>query len=359
MTRLPYITSEIQGIGGRIRAVPAHFVVEELPLYKTLGEGKHLYVNITKEGLTTREVQHRLATLFGVPEIDVGFAGLKDKHARTTQSFSIPVGNTSSDGIDVATALIQRELPVAVNWGRLHPNKLRIGHLAGNRFTIIITELEIAEPEALERAQRVASALRDRGLPNYFGPQRFGYDGENVVRGREILLGRFKMSDRWLRRYLVNSYQSHLCNCYLALRVALGLFDRVLLGDIARKCATRSLFEVKDVEVEQARYAAHEISFTAPIYGYEMQMATGTPGELEDKVLTEAGLTLNSFERLKANGSRRVGRLLPEDLTVKTSPEGLTLSFVLPKGGFATTVLREFMKTDSTLASENLDSELE
>jgi len=263
----------------------------------------------------------------------------------------------NSDAIDVATSLIRRELPVTVNGGRLHSNKLRIGHLAGNHFTITITELTVPEQEAFGRAERVASLLRERGLPNYFGPQRFGYDGENVRRGREIVSGRLKMTDRWLRRYLVNSYQSHLCNLYLALRLGRGLFDRVLVGDIARKYATRSFFEVKDAETEQARYVSHEISFTAPMYGCEMRMATGIPGELESRVLAKAGLTLNSFEGVKANGSRRIGRLLPQDLRVKTSPEGLTLNFTLPRGGFATTLVREFMKTDP-MTSEGHDTEL-
>ena len=345
-TELPYVTSEIEGLGGRIRAIPLHFIVEELPLYEPIGKGRHLYVNLTRENLTTPEIQERLARLSGTQSSDVGFAGLKDKHARTTQTFSIPVASTDCHAIENLTAQIQKELPAVVNWSRLHSNKLRIGHLAGNRFTIIITEIETADEETFRRAEQVAIILRNRGLPNYFGPQRFGYHGQNVRRGREILLGRLSLADRWLRRYLINSYQSHLCNRSLGLRLTLGLFERVLVGDIARKYTTRSFFEVRDHEAEQTRYDSHEISFTAPIYGYEMPMATGIVGELESKVLAESGLTLDTFEHAKVKGSRRIGRLLPLDLTMKTSTRSLILSFSLPKGGFATTVLREFMKNE-------------
>ncbi len=343
---MPYVTSGIEGIGGRIRAIPSYFIVEELPLYAPVGKGKHLYVNLTRENSTTPEIQEKLGQLFGIQSSDVGFAGLKDKHARTTQTFSIPVGDVDHHTVENLTGQIQKELPVVVNWSRLHSNKLRIGHLAGNHFTITITELKTGFEETLRRANRVVDLLCKKGLPNYFGPQRFGHDGENLRRGREILLGRLRLSDRWLRRYLINSYQSHLCNHCLGLRLSQGLFDRVLLGDIARKYTSRSFFEVRDQEAEQRRYDAHEISFTAPIYGCEMPMASGIFGELESKVLAEAGLTRDVFEHAKVKGSRRIGRLLPQNLTVRISPRSLVLSFTLQKGCFATTVLREFMKNE-------------
>ncbi len=257
--------------------------------------------------------------------------------------------------IDFAIARMEKELPVTVNWTRLHSNKLRVGHLSGNRFTVTVTEIDVPIQLALERAERIASLLRS-GLPNYFGPQRFGFNGGNVKRGHEVLLGRLRIADRWLRRFLVNSYQSYLCNQYLALRVEQGLFHRVVVGDLARKYTTRSLFEVVDEAAEQLRYETNEISFTAPIYGCEMPIARGVVKELELKVLADAGLTLKSFEPARIKGSRRIGRLVPQNLAVKTTSEGLTLSFTLPKGGFATTVLREFMKTDPVLPSESYET---
>ncbi|MEM2094084.1 MAG: tRNA pseudouridine(13) synthase TruD, partial [Candidatus Bathyarchaeia archaeon] len=263
-------------------------------------------------------------------------------------TFSIPIGKLDRSEVDLVIRRIQKEFPITVNWTRLHTNKLRVGHLIGNRFTVTITEIDVPSKVALERAERIASLLRVNGLPNYFGPQRFGIDGSNVRRGYDIVLGNLKVGDRWLRRFLVNSYQSYLCNMYLALRVRRGLFHRVIAGDFARKYTTRSWFEVVDEEKEQRRYEAHEISFTAPVYGFRMPFPRGLAGELELEVLADFGLKLENFEPVKAFGSRRIGRIIPKDLVVKKSPDGLTLSFILPRGGFATTVLREFMKTDST-----------
>ncbi len=342
----PYITEGLPGVGGRLRATPAHFVVEEVPLYPPLGQGQHLYVNITKEGMTTREVQQRLARLFQVSNRAVGFAGMKDKYARTTQTLSIQVGHVPPEFPEEAAQRIARELPVTVNWARLHRNKLKKGHLLGNRFTIVVSQLDLSPDEAMARAQAIVQVLRARGLPNYYGPQRLGLDGDNVRRGLELLLGRRRLKDRWLRSLLLASVQSYLCNRYLAYRLEMGWFDRLLAGDIAKKHATGGLFEVRDVQAEQPRYTAQEISFTAPIYGPKMWEAQAEAGELERRVLAESGLSLQELGAAGLTGTRRLGRLLLEELTVEPHPEGLQVAFFLPKGAFATTVLRELMKVD-------------
>lgn len=346
MLELPYITEDLPGIGGRLRAIAEDFLVEELPLYKPEGKGQHLYINLTKEGLTTREVQEKLANLLNLPATDIGYAGLKDKYARTTQTFSLLVGNVSDEFTNQAVELIKNNLPVTVHWARLHKNKLRPGHLLGNRFTIKITGLELQSGEALCQAREIVTRLQQRGLPNFFGPQRFGFKGDNIQRGLEIVQGRLHNVDRWLRRYLISSYQSYLCNRYLALRLERGVFDNILLGDIAKKYATGGMFEVVNRDEEQPRYEKHEISFTAPIYGSNMWTAKGVPAALESEILDEAGISLRQFEAAKVEGTRRLGRLLVPDLSVDPCPQGLAVSFTLPKGAFATTVLREIMKNE-------------
>jgi tRNA pseudouridine13 synthase len=241
---------------------------------------------------------------------------------------------------------------VTVNWAQRRKNKLKPGHLLGNRFRITISALTTSHDEAQRRVAAIAQALQRTGLPNFFGPQRFGIDGASASKGREILLGSRRVADRWLRRFLISSYQSYLCNQYLARRIALGAFDRLLTGDIAKKIDTGGLFEVADLAVDQERYRAQQISFTAPIYGPKMWAATGEAGELEAAVLAEAGLTLAHFQQGKVEGSRRLGRLLVPDLQTQLSAEGFVLDFFLPKGAFATTVLREFMKADLLEAPE-------
>ncbi|HEY64279.1 MAG TPA: tRNA pseudouridine(13) synthase TruD [Caldilineae bacterium] len=342
---LPFITAELPGIGGEIKAEPAHFIVEEIPLYEPVGEGEHFYVRITREGWTTRALQQRLMQLFGLREIDVGCAGLKDKHARVTQTFSLLLREMDEEAV---ARRIEEALPVQVVWVRRHRNKLRAGHLLGNRFRIVVLH---PHPDALPRAEAIAEALRARGLPNYYGAQRFGVNGDNAQRGREVLFGRGPR-ERWLRRFLLSAYQAALFNIWLAERIERGWFDRLFTGDIAKKTDTGGLFEVADAEAEMPRFQRREITYTGPIYGARMRWASGIPGELEREVLSAAGVTIEMLRKARLDGSRRAARLFLEDLSIEPHPDGLLFSFTLPKGAYATTVLREFMKTEATLPEE-------
>ena len=219
---LPYRTAELPGVGGLLRASPDDFVVEEMPLYEAQGDGQHLYANITKVGLTTKEVQIGLERLFGLKKGDVSFAGMKDKRARTTQTFSLLVGHKPPVFAETAGALIEANLPVKVNWVRFHRNKLKLGHLLGNRFTIRITDLAVPVGEAQRRAEAIVARLLAGGMPNYFGGQRRGEGGANVRQGLAIVQGERSKRDRWLQRFLISAFQSYLCNRYLAQRMELG-----------------------------------------------------------------------------------------------------------------------------------------
>ena len=342
---LPYISEGLEGIGGMIKQQPEHFVVEEIPSYNPSGHGDHLYVNITKKNLNTRDVQLQLAKLFDVKPEYVGKAGLKDKRSLSTQSFSILFEGEKPAESD-ASQIIEAHVGIKVNWAKYHYNKLRSGHLRGNGFDILITGLEIDLEEAVNRAEAIRRRLDQTGVPNYYGLQRTGEEGENTVAGWQLLQGKKRIRNRWLRRYLVSCYQSYLCNRYLVKRVENGLFDTLLLGDIAKKYDTGGIFWVEDLEAEQPRYVNKEITFTAPIYGYKMKTAKHMAHELEKSVIIDAGITNEQFRELRAKGTRRPGRLVP-GITVSASDDGLRLRFELPKGGFATIVLREFMKNDS------------
>jgi tRNA pseudouridine13 synthase len=342
---LPFITADLPGIGGEIKAEPAHFVVEEIPLYEPAGEGEHIYVRLTREGWTTRALQQRLVGLFNLREVDVGCAGLKDKHARVTQTFSLLLEN-----VDEATVArrIQGTLPVEMMWAKRHRNKLRKGHLLGNRFRIVVLH---PEPEAMAQAEAICQALQVHGLPNFYGVQRFGIEGDNAQRGREVLLGRGPR-ERWLKRFLLSAYQAALFNAWLTERIRRGWFERLLTGDIAKKTDTGGLFEVMDAVVEFPRFQQKEITYTGPIYGARMRWASGGPGELERMVLEAAEVTTGMLRRARLDGSRRPARLFLGDLSIEPHPDGLLFMFTLPKGVYATTVLREFMKTEVALPEE-------
>jgi tRNA pseudouridine13 synthase len=342
---LPYASGGLEGIGGMIKQQPEHFVVEEMPSYNPSGHGDHLYVNITKKNLNTRDVQLQLAKLFDVKPECVGKAGLKDKRSLSTQSFSILFEGVKPVPSD-ASQIIEAQVGVRVNWAKYHDNKLRSGHLRGNRFDVLVTGLELDLEEAMSRAEAIRRRLDQTGVPNYYGYQRTGEEGENTVAGWQLLQGKKRMRNRWLRRYLVSCYQSYLCNRYLAKRVEGGLFHTLLLGDIAKKYDTGGIFWVEDLEAEQRRYVNKEITFTAPIYGYKMKTAKHEALELEKTILINSGVTNEQFRELRAKGTRRPGRLVPR-INISASDEGLRLRFELPKGGFATTVLREFTKNGS------------
>ena len=338
---LPYITDGYPGIGGMIRQKPEHFIVKEIPLYEPCGEGIHLYLNITKKNLTTREVQVKLAELFHLDPSEVGKAGLKDKYAITTQNFSVVFDGDQPSPDDIIK-IVESEMPVKVNWARYHNNKLRAGHLEGNKFTVTITDVE---GDALDIARRIAEKIHETGIPNYYGVQRTGKEGENIIQGWLILKNKKRLGDRWLRKYLLSSYQSYLCNRYLAKRLEQGKFSILIHGDLAKKHDTGGIFYVDDVETEQKRFDNREISFTAPMYGYKMRQSQHEAGELESKILDSVTITNKDFRAHHVKGTRRLGRILPE-ITLDKVEEGIQVSFTLPKGSFATTVLREFMKND-------------
>lgn len=343
---MTFITADLPGIGGEIKAVPAHFVVEEIPLYEPAGTGEHVYVHLTREGWTTRALQKRLADLFNLRPMDVGCAGLKDKQARVTQTFSLLLREV--DETTVARR-IQEALPVEVIWARRHGNKLRPGHLLGNRFRIVVQR---PVPDAMARTQTIAQALQTGGLPNYYGAQRFGVNGDNALRGRDALLGHGPR-ERWLKRFLLSTYQSALFNAWLSARIQQGWFARLLGGDVAKKTDTGGLFDVVDAETEEHRFRQGEITYTGPIYGARMRWANGEPGELEQQVWEATGVTMEMLRRAQLDGSRRTARLFPWELDVEPHPDGLLFTLALPKGAYATTVLREFMKvTDVTLPEE-------
>lgn len=332
------ITADLPGLGGTIKVEPTDFVVEEMPLYAPCGEGHHVYVTLTREGQTTRTLQEGLQRLFGLREVDIGCAGLKDKQARATQTFSL-LTNVAPDEV---RRRIEGELSVTVDDVARHINKLKRGHLLGNRFRILVTG-------AAGDPAPIAAALRERGCPNYYGPQRFGFRGDNAQRGLEALRGRGPRK-RWEHKFLLSALQADLFNRWLDARIERGWYDRLLAGDVAKKRDTGGLFTVEGDE--SARFERREIDYTGPIYGHEMMAATGEPGALEAEVLAAAEIDDAQMKRAKLNGSRRPSRIWLGDLLIEPAAAGLWFSFSLPKGSYATTVLREFTKTDVALPDE-------
>jgi tRNA pseudouridine13 synthase len=340
LTRVPLVTRALPGTGGVLKRNSADFVVTEIPLYEPSGAGEHVYVRHRRANRTTRDVVKDLARAFGIDERDVGYAGLKDRRAIATQTFSLPLREPD-------LAVIARRVDEHVAGETLdvkrHVNKLKRGHLIGNRFEIRLFE---TTPDALDRARAVAEELARRGLPNAFGPQRYGDDGRNAEHGRALLA---RPRGGWLARLHLSAWQSSLFDTWLALRLERGLFERVVAGDVAKKLANGALFDVVDEAAENARVAAREITHTGPMFGADMRRAGGAAAELEDEVFVASGVTLDELARARLEGARRAGRIFVEELELEAIENGLRFAFRLPKGSYATTLLREFTKNDCAL----------
>lgn len=342
----PFLTSNVPGIGGQIRAVPEDFQVEERPLYLPCGEGEHLYITITKRGLSTPDLVRRLSSTLGVKAQAIGVAGLKDSRAVTTQMVSLQgVTPEQVSGLKTDDTLLSLQI-----LGR-HRNRLRTGHHSGNHFCLVIRNVA---DHAAETVPAVLQQLSARGVPNYFGPQRQGKRGDNYEVGAALLhdARRREKMNRAQRIWYLNTYQSFLFNQILARRIT--QIDRLFVGDWATKLENGACFQVEDAEKEQPRADRFEISPTGILFGSRVSWASGEPGHIEETVIAEAGATkdtlVTSAKACGFRGERRALRIPLAELEWSLSGDVLTLSFSLPPGAYATSVLRELMKISLTNA---------
>ena len=319
---VPLLTPDLPGTSGLLRVTEEDFSVEELPLYEPSGAGEHLYLTVEKRGRTTPEVAAEIARALGARERDVGTAGLKDRRALTVQRISVRSKTSPDQALTIK----------------------------GEGFRIVIRGVL---PDALPRAQAVCARLRESGTANLFGLQRFGRSGDNAALGRAILLRERQVRDRFLRRLALSALQSELFNRCLSARIADGLFAKAIEGDVMKKRATGGLFVCEDPRADNERVAAGEIDPAGPLPGHALFASRGEAFRREQAVLSDAGVDPQWFAAggEEMQGARRPYRISPEDLAVTAADDGaLAVSFALPKGSYAISVLREIAKTDVTEA---------
>lgn len=341
----PVMTADLPAVGGRIGSEPEHFVVEEVPLYEASGEGEHVYVYVEKRLLTTQDLIHSIARATGVRASDIGSAGMKDKHAVTRQWLSVPGGAPPVDGWQLPAG-------VRVLEATRHKNKLRTGHLRENRFRITLVD---APDDALELAEPIVQRLKREGLPNYFGPQRFGRMGRSFEQAlawvRQSSEGRRERrrgpQGRFDDKLLPSVLQSDVFNRYLTARLARP--EPLLEGEVVRLEGSPKVFIVEDPVKELPRLESGDIHPTGPMVGPRTVKATAVAGELEDAALGALGLSSSELDKLAehAPGTRRDLRISLAELSLdRAGPGELVVSFVLPAGGFATQLLRELTRAD-------------
>src|SRR5262245_50862934 len=333
---VPYLTPDLAGVGGRIKVHPQDFEVEEVPAYEPSGTGDHMYLWIEKTDLGAEFFVRQVARRLNIPNGEVGTAGLKDRRAVTRQWVSVPAACEPAlaqlDGDGIRVLRVSR-----------HSNKLRPGHLKGNRFRILIRDVS----PSIEIAP-ILDQIRALGLPNFYGPQRFGRDGETARLGMALLKGEpAKVRTPFLRKLALSAAQSLLFNQYLARRMADGLFRTVLPGDVMAKWPAGGMFTAEDVPTEQARFDNRETVTAGPMFGRKTFPAHTAAAERETAILAEAGLTAGSFAGFGKllQGTRRHNLVYVDELTAERNENGLHLSFILPAGSYATVLLGEVMKT--------------
>lgn len=333
----PLLTAEHPGVGGRIKAELDDFVVEEIPAYEPSGSGDHLYLWVEKRGVGPEFFARTIAQRLSIPAGEVGTAGLKDRYAVSRQWVSVPARAEPNlkkiDGEGIAVLNATR-----------HNNKLKPGHLRGNRFQLLVRGADTTRTESVAA---ILTRIRQEGLPNYYGPQRFGRDGSTADLGFRCLAG---MASKRLRPFLfkfaISAAQSVLFNDTLARRQLDGLLRTVLPGDVMMKWPGGGMFVAEDVANEQARFDARETVIGGPMFGSRTYPAQGVAAEREARVLADHDITPATFARFGklASGTRRHSLIYIEDLTHQWEPAGLRLTFTLPSGSYATVLLREIMK---------------
>ena len=366
---LPYITPDIAPIAFTIRAVPQDFRVEEIPAYLPSGEGDHVYITIEKRGLSTMEAVRRIGKSVGLTPSQFGYAGLKDARAVTVQTLSVEHFDPAKlEGLNLENIRV-----LAVS---RHRNKLKTGHLHGNRFVL---KLRGMDPARLKDFEEVLNRLVTRGTPNYFGHQRFGMRGDTWEVGQALIKQDYELAARLMAgnpgpkdqgrileareafmkseysrsaglwpgalfycavlcrllashpqnfrravrsidkkalKFYISSFQSKMFNDMLASRIS--SLDKVMKGDCAVKHASGGMFLVENEAEDNVRAANFEISATAPLFGKKIRRTTGEPEKLEEEVLKRYGVTRADFEQeglLGCEGDRRPLRFKPEELS--------------------------------------------
>jgi tRNA pseudouridine13 synthase len=393
-----YLTALLPGSGGVIKQSPDDFIVTEIPAYEPCGSGEHLFLSIEKRGLTTLEAIHLIARSLNLPEREIGYAGMKDSVGVTRQTISLP-------RIRPEDAVVLGIKGVRVLSAVRHTNKLKLGHLKGNRFNVVVRS--VAEG-SLASASAILKVLVERGVPNCFGYQRYGAQGNSHLIGgamlrrdwkgavdlligdpqalrddqwrsaveayqrgdvgealrllprhcsgeREVLRRLAARPDAWekafgavhprLRKLYLSAYQSSLFDRVVEQR--LDRIDRIMEGDLAWKHANGACFLVEDPEQEQPRAERFEISPSGPMFGSKMTQPRGEPRAMEERILGEEGLSPDTFAAqggVAMKGQRRPLRVPLGDPSCTQEGSDLRLEFTLPKGSYATSVLREITK---------------
>jgi len=339
----------------RFKQTPRDFVVEEIPLYEFSGEGEHLVLFVRKKNMSTLELVSAIAKYLKIKNKDIGYAGLKDKHAMTKQYISLhkkheeDLENFNHENVKILSKTY-------------HNNKIRIGHLRANRFFI---KLKKVNPTSAQKIDEALKNLANDGMPNFFGYQRFGRDGDNHIVGEQIAKGEKKERNPKIKKLLINAYQSHLFNLWLSRRLEINklvtnfeatqLEDllnlpnheiskmkaqkqvfKLISGDIMEHYPYGRLFDFEGEQKDFDRFNAKDISITGLLCGKKVKLSS------DNALIIEKDYN----DEINADGARRYAWVFPQDVEGRFKPveAQYELNFTLPKGSYATVLVEELAK---------------
>ncbi len=328
----PYAFGGPSGTGD-IKAEADDFVVEEILSFTPQGSGEHIFLYIEKVGENTEYVARLLARHAGVRQRDVSYAGMKDRHGRTRQWFSVWLpGKEDPDwsGLESDNLRILQTIR--------HARKLKRGVLAGNRFSLVVRNWQGSQ----DVADRQLQQIQTQGFPNYFGAQRFGHHGQNINRALAMFAG--SKVKREQRSLYLSAARSYLFNLILGLRVDKGSWNWPLTGDIFNLAGSHSCFvgDAADAGLAE-RVAQADIHPTAVMWGKGGILADAEAGAIENAVIAANPLLAEGLVAFELEADRRPLRVMPQSLSWQWQADQLQLNFTLPAGSYATALLREIV----------------
>lgn len=349
MTSLAYLHGK-PAAKGRLKVKPEDFFVSETLNFTPTNDGEHFLVRIRKVGENTLYVANELAKACGVPSRDVSWAGLKDRHAVTEQWFSVHLPGKPDP--DLALFVESHEGVEAIVDTARHDKKLRPGSLIGNQFKLIVRDFE--GDEAVETR---LEQIKDKGVPNYFGAQRFGRNGNNVTAARDWGQGKFRVKDKAKRSFYLSAARSHLFNLILCARIEGALCYQAMLGDLLIN-AQDETSKVEDILAAKTLLESGQWQISGPMTGDNALPTALDAQDYEQKVIENEPHLLALIRDNRMRHERRSLLVYPQDMTWSREGDMLTVGFFLPAGSFATTVMREVIE-DLPLEARSFDHVLD
>ena len=321
---------------GKIKTKPDDFIVEEQLSFEPEGSGEHAFLQIQKCGENTEYVARLLARFAGVRQRDVSYAGLKDRHAKTTQWFSVWLpGRDDPDWQQCETENIK------ILQTSRHARKLKRGVLSGNQFQIVVRDCS-GDKQKLEHQLEL---INQQGIANYFGPQRFGRQGQNINNALYLFNGRKVKREQ--RSIYLSAARSFLFNLELSKRIELHNWNQAIAGDVMEFDQSNSYFKTEKIdESVLLRIKSGEIHPTGMMFGKGESDAAADALAIEQAIIVENGALADGLIKMDLSFDRRALRVFASNLEWQFLDESsLKLKFFLPKGCYATSLIRELVET--------------